>query len=50
VLSYRDRDGSEYVFKTDSQMQRAQADLERRIAAASSPPIQAIRFSTSKGI
>ena len=50
VLTVRDSDGSEITYKTDAQMQRAQADLERRIAADSSPPISTIRFTTTKGL
>lgn len=50
VLTVRDSDGSEITYKTDGQMAAAIANLESRIAASSSPPIQTIRFHTTKGL
>jgi len=37
-------------YKSDADMAAAIADLERRIAALSQPPIKQIRFTYSKGV
>lgn len=37
-------------FKSDADLAAAIADLERRIAALSRPPVQQIRFTYPKGV
>jgi hypothetical protein len=42
-------EGRRITYATDAEMAAALADIDRRIAAASAPPVSQVRISSSKG-
>ena len=47
---YKDQNGEEVEYKTDSEMARALAALDAEIATASARPANTIHFNMSKGL
>jgi len=41
---------TEVEYRTDAEMTAAIADLERRLASMTQPPIRTVRINTSKGL
>ena len=50
VRRFKDQNGEEVEYKSDSEMARALAALDAEIAAASRRPANTILFRTSKGL
>ena len=50
VRRFRDQNGEEVEYRSDSEMARALAALDAEIAAAQSRPASTILFRTSKGL
>ncbi|WP_108259134.1 phage head-tail joining protein [Mangrovicoccus ximenensis] len=50
VRRVRDQNGEEVEYRSDSELRRAIAAIDREIAAAQRAPRSAFRFSTSKGL
>lgn len=50
VREFQDQNGERVVYKSDSEMAKAIAALDRAIAAAQSGQPNTIKFNTSKGL
>ena len=50
VRRYKDQNGEEVEYKSDSEMARALAALDAEIATASARPVNTIHFNMSKGL
>lgn len=50
VRRFRDQNGEEVEYRSDSEMARALAALDAEIAAQTARPASTIHFKTSKGI
>lgn len=50
IRSCRDSNGEEVVYRSDSEMKTALADLNAQIVAAGHRPASRLTFQTSKGV